>query len=296
MLILIMIWLACVRDCGLRHPGRRATRSSRPLPTLIAGVGAFAAALPATRTLSRWTARIFPRDESSAVSQADLVGLTGPVTLGPLDQGKPGRVRVKDRHGNIHVLRAIAAAEPRHPAGRDRPAGRRLRRTVSRHPRAERSRRDTDLEPGGKRSWNSPQFSRSPERRLALHRRHRRGHGHALHALDPRQGLCPHRPRRQEGRARRRLGRSCRSSTPIAWVQLIDPAPRGPAQRGRSADHRGPHARRYHGRVLCPGEARRGEHRARRPDARRPHQRRRPAARRWSRRSSSTPCARSPRR
>jgi len=116
LLILIMIWLAAFAIAGFAIQGV-AKAVVAPLPTLIASAGAFAAALPATRVLSRWTAKIFPGDETAAVSQADLIGLTGTVTLGPLDQGKPGRVRVKDRHGNIHALRAKAAADHVIPQG-----------------------------------------------------------------------------------------------------------------------------------------------------------------------------------
>ena len=116
LLILIMIWLASFAIAGFVIQGV-AGAIIAPLPTLIASLGAFAAALPFTRTLSRWTARIFPGDETTAIAQVDLIGLTGTVTLGPLDQGKPGRVRVRDRHGNIHVLRAQAAADHVIPKG-----------------------------------------------------------------------------------------------------------------------------------------------------------------------------------
>jgi hypothetical protein len=116
LLILIMIWLASFAITGFVIQGV-AGAILTPLPTLIASLAAFAAALPLTRTLSRWTARIFPGDETTAIAQADLIGLTGTVTLGPLDQGKPGRVRVRDRHGNIHVLRATAAADHIIPKG-----------------------------------------------------------------------------------------------------------------------------------------------------------------------------------
>jgi len=107
LLVLIMIWLASFAIAGFALQGG-ARGLAGPLPTLIACVAALAAALPATRTLSRWVARIIPGEETSAVSQADFVGLTGTVTLGPLDQGKPGRVRIRDGHGNVHVLRARA--------------------------------------------------------------------------------------------------------------------------------------------------------------------------------------------
>ena len=109
LLILIMIALAAFAISGFLIQGI-AQAVVAPLPTLVASMGALALALPVTRTLSRWTARILPTDETSAISQSELIGLVGTVALGPLDQGKPGRVRVRDRHGNIHVLRANAAA------------------------------------------------------------------------------------------------------------------------------------------------------------------------------------------
>lgn len=108
LLVLIMIWLATFAIAGFAIQAL-AGAVLGTLPTLVACLFAVALAVPGTRALSRWTARIIPREETSVVSQADLVGLTGTVALGPLDQGKPGRVRVRDIHGNIHVLRAKAA-------------------------------------------------------------------------------------------------------------------------------------------------------------------------------------------
>ena len=116
LLVLIMIWLASFAIAGFAIQGVAQALLS-PLPTLFASLLAVMVALPMTRALSRWTARIIPGDESNAISQSDLIGLTGTVTLGPLDQGKPGRVRVRDLHGNIHVLRAKAAAGHLIPQG-----------------------------------------------------------------------------------------------------------------------------------------------------------------------------------
>jgi hypothetical protein len=79
-----------------------------PLPLYAAATGALALAIPVTRWSSRGLARIIPRDETSVQEQADFIGLTGTVTIGPLDQGHPGTVRVKDRYDNIHALRAKA--------------------------------------------------------------------------------------------------------------------------------------------------------------------------------------------
>lgn len=80
-----------------------------PLPALAASVPAAVITLPAVRRSSRAIARIVPRDETYAVDLDELVGRTAKVTVGPLDQGLPGRVRVKDPHGNWHDLRAGAA-------------------------------------------------------------------------------------------------------------------------------------------------------------------------------------------
>lgn len=109
LLVLLMIWLAAFAISGFAVQAV-AEELVGGLPTFLASIAAVALAVPATRTLSRWTARIIPHEETSVISQADFVGLTGSVVLGPLDQGMAGRVRVRDRHGNIHVLRAKAAA------------------------------------------------------------------------------------------------------------------------------------------------------------------------------------------
>ncbi len=61
------------------------------------------------RASSRTVARIVPRDESYAVDVSEFIGRSAEVVVGPLDQGLPGRVRVKDQHGNWHSLRARAA-------------------------------------------------------------------------------------------------------------------------------------------------------------------------------------------
>lgn len=80
-----------------------------PLPSLIAVIPAALATIPMVRASSRTVARIVPHDETYAVDLDALLGRTAEVSIGPLDQGLPGRARVKDQHGNWHVLRARAA-------------------------------------------------------------------------------------------------------------------------------------------------------------------------------------------
>jgi membrane protein implicated in regulation of membrane protease activity len=80
-----------------------------PLPATAAGVLAALVSVPLLRGATRYAARLIPQDESYAVGLSDLVGRVGEVSVGPLDGGLPGRVRVKDVHGNWHTLTASAA-------------------------------------------------------------------------------------------------------------------------------------------------------------------------------------------
>jgi membrane protein implicated in regulation of membrane protease activity len=79
------------------------------LPLMPDWVYAFAAAPAAvgvTKLVGNGLARLIPQDESYAVKSGELVGHRGVVTLGPLDDGDPGNVRVRDRHGELHTIRA----------------------------------------------------------------------------------------------------------------------------------------------------------------------------------------------
>jgi len=82
-----------------------------PLPAIVAAIPAALATIPMVRASSRTVARIVPHDETYAVDLDAFLGRTAEVSIGPLDQGLPGRVRVKDQHGNWHVLRARAAKD-----------------------------------------------------------------------------------------------------------------------------------------------------------------------------------------
>ncbi|XUM23866.1 OB-fold-containig protein [Bradyrhizobium oligotrophicum S58] len=88
------------------------------LPPSAAGLLAAVVTVPLLRSSTRYAARLVPQDESYAVGLSDLVGRTGEVAVGPLDGGLPGRVRVKDVHGNWHMVTASAAPDsPSLPVG-----------------------------------------------------------------------------------------------------------------------------------------------------------------------------------
>jgi YqiJ-like protein len=81
------------------------------VPVAIAALVAAAGSIPVIRTTSRGLSRIIPRDETYAVSDADFVGKVALVSVGPLDQGLPGRVRLKDVFGNWHTVAARASPD-----------------------------------------------------------------------------------------------------------------------------------------------------------------------------------------
>ncbi len=81
------------------------------VPVFIAALVAVAGSIPVVRASSRGISRIIPRDESYAVNEADFVGHVGEVSVGPLDQGLPGRVRLKDVFGNWHTVSARASSD-----------------------------------------------------------------------------------------------------------------------------------------------------------------------------------------
>lgn len=79
------------------------------LPPLAASLLAGAFALLATRATSRAVARILPREESYVLTDQDLIGRVGTVTVGPLDARAVGKISVTDAHGNRHFPRARPA-------------------------------------------------------------------------------------------------------------------------------------------------------------------------------------------
>ena len=88
------------------------------IPVSIVALAAAAGSLPVIRRTSRGLARIIPRDETYAVDDADFVGKVATVAVGPLDQGLPGRVRLKDVFGNWHIVSARASHDsPDLPVG-----------------------------------------------------------------------------------------------------------------------------------------------------------------------------------
>jgi len=110
LLILIILVLGVFAIAGFFLQGI-AHIAGTAIPVALAALLAAALSLPAVRATSRGIARIIPRDETYAVNDADFVGKVAEVAIGPLDQGLPGRVRLKDVFGNWHSVPARASAD-----------------------------------------------------------------------------------------------------------------------------------------------------------------------------------------
>jgi len=107
LLILIMLTLGVFSIAGFLLQSI-AHAIGTTVPVAIATLAAAAGSIPVIRATSRAISRIIPRDETYAVSDTDFVGKVAEVSVGPLDQGLPGRVRLKDVFGNWHTVAARA--------------------------------------------------------------------------------------------------------------------------------------------------------------------------------------------
>ena len=110
LLVLIILALGVFAIAGFFLQGL-AHGVGLSIPASIAAIAAAGFSLPVIRVTSRGIARIIPRDETYAVEEADFIGHVAEVSIGPLDQGLPGRVRLKDVFGNWHSLVARASSD-----------------------------------------------------------------------------------------------------------------------------------------------------------------------------------------
>lgn len=103
-LMVLIVFLTVFGVFGLVAQGMVRAVTGFALPALIAAPAVFIAALPVVRAATGLLARIMPRDETSAVDIATLVGRTAVVTGGTARTGLPAQARVKDSFGTEHYV------------------------------------------------------------------------------------------------------------------------------------------------------------------------------------------------
>ena len=106
----MLIWIAALLIAfgvsGILVQAIAASTIGVALPALVAACPAAVAALWFARTFGGLFARLLPKTESTAMSARHLGRRTGVVTQGTARRGSPTEVKVTDRHGNTHYLRA----------------------------------------------------------------------------------------------------------------------------------------------------------------------------------------------
>lgn len=104
LLIWLMIVLSLFGIIGLAAQEFLAALTGAPwTPWLVAPATALVA-LPVTGKISRPLARLLPRDETTAIDLAALVGREAEIVIGVATPGNPARARVVDHHGQEHYV------------------------------------------------------------------------------------------------------------------------------------------------------------------------------------------------
>jgi hypothetical protein len=103
-LVIVVIFLACFALAGFisQFAVRAVIGFALPLPVALPVAAVLGVA--GIRLFGGVLSRIVPRDETSAVTDASLVGRVGSVVIGTARAGKPAQARVRDQFGTQHYV------------------------------------------------------------------------------------------------------------------------------------------------------------------------------------------------
>ncbi len=76
-----------------------------PITPMIAGPLALLVALPATRMVGMWLAKIMPKEETSSILLEDLTGSVAIIITGTATAEMSAEAKIVDHHGTTHYLR-----------------------------------------------------------------------------------------------------------------------------------------------------------------------------------------------
>ncbi len=103
-LILLVVFLTVFGLSGLLIQSVATGVFGAPLPAFIAAAPALFATMPVTRSAAMAIARLFPREETEAVSQRSFIGRIATVIRGEAKNGAPAEAKLIDAHGQTHYL------------------------------------------------------------------------------------------------------------------------------------------------------------------------------------------------
>jgi YqiJ-like protein len=98
-LVILVIFLTAFAVAGYAVQLVAQSAAGHFAPLVIAVAVAFVVGLLAVRALGTAIGRLVPRDESSAVPDASLVGRVGTIVIGTARAGRPAEARIHDEHG-----------------------------------------------------------------------------------------------------------------------------------------------------------------------------------------------------
>jgi membrane protein implicated in regulation of membrane protease activity len=103
-LALLVIFLTSFAVIGfvVQFAAEHASGHAMALPVAVAI--ALAAAIFAVRIFGAALGKLMPKDETTAVSDASLVGRVGTIVIGVARAGNPAQARIHDEHGTAHYV------------------------------------------------------------------------------------------------------------------------------------------------------------------------------------------------
>jgi len=104
MLVILVIFLTAFAAVGIAVQVAAQAALGAYLPVVVAVPIALVVAVGAVRLLGTAIAKLIPRDETSAVADASLVGRVGVIVIGTARAGTPAEARIRDEHGATHYV------------------------------------------------------------------------------------------------------------------------------------------------------------------------------------------------
>jgi Inner membrane protein YqiJ, N-terminal/Inner membrane protein YqiJ, OB-fold len=104
LLAILVIFLTTFAVTGFSFQLAAMSMVGHTLPTLLAVGLALVVAVVAVRVLGAALGKVIPRDETTAVPDASLVGRVGTVVIGAARAGRPAQARIHDEHGTVHYV------------------------------------------------------------------------------------------------------------------------------------------------------------------------------------------------
>jgi hypothetical protein len=104
LLAILVIFLTTFAVTGFSCQLAAMSMIGHYLPTLLAVGLASVGAVVAVRVLGGALGKVIPRDETTAVPDASLVGRVGTIVIGAARAGRPAQARIHDEHGTVHYV------------------------------------------------------------------------------------------------------------------------------------------------------------------------------------------------